>query len=834
MEATEDHALNLIFSSSPPTDVLGVIDAKGVKVEVKAPSLPPPTPAQIVRHTAIPDDALRGQMEPSITDPPKITSTHQHNTRSQPRPHPTLSTLHSPSGPTQLGIPDDNLPQPDPLYIPTDRPEVKLSDREIETEIGPHRETLPRSLRESKSSTPGSRMRIVRPDPDTLVVPDPHTYEIWYRNTTGRWEIRFIVKPSRIMITKDGKPTPVGLGLFTARSYSKGEMITYYDGQLISHKEASKRAKTPSGKSLIYVNKDQVVDGSCCSTGAQFANHTCRSKATAEALGSSRWDDLRGTHTLKATHRLDPDTEITWDYRSDYWKVTFDIETQSVPPHIIHPHPLIHPFNFTPHTTQNTLDGVIAYSTHQTDHGMIAYVEELHVSKHKRGSHLSVHLLCHILKLHPYITHLHFVTRHSAPQQAPARHIFFTLLDCEKGVPREQHVFDHELDEETYTYCRINRSQLLSHVRHPIDTHHLRVISAQPNRSSPREMTDIVTEMRISHLSPDGDNQDVDEILDAAEYFIVATSIPNLHTPATTTTIPAHPSNPTQPTDPEHECAPSPTSKRKQEALPPTRARTHDTPTSKRKAHANVQPPTHLHTNDTSTPTQPPPQIQRHQPTPPPEIRKRRAPFTHPSMRPTARPRSSTCNTPTPDTLQPIQHQPHHNDAPIVAPAVHLHPHIQPPTSPQANASSSHSHHTPSHPTPLHTSSYIPPHHICYTPFADAVPTLSTVPTLTASIVPNITSTLLDAYHAGENILPPGDTTLEIANLLEQATDAEIRSARTRVPRRRGTTILRATTPTTDKISKPSRRRNSQNPRQTRRCVDSFIRRNRRFDMDIT
>ena len=49
---------------------------------------------------------------------------------------------------------------------------------------------------------------------------------------------------------------------------------------------------------------------------------------------------------------------------------------------------------------------------------------------------------------------------------------------------------------------------------------------------------------------------------------------------------------------------------------PPTRTRTHDTPTSKRKAHANIQPPMHLHTNDIPTPLQPPPLTQRPQPTP--------------------------------------------------------------------------------------------------------------------------------------------------------------------------------------------------------------------------
>ena len=100
---------------------------------------------------------------------------------------------------------------------------------------------------------------------------------------------------------------------------------------------------------------------------------------------------------------------------------------------------------------------MIAYSTHQTDHGMIAYVDELHVSKHSRGSRLSIHLLCHILNLHPHITHLHFVTRHSAPQQASARYIFFTLLDCEKGVPPEYRILDHDIND-AYIYCRISRT----------------------------------------------------------------------------------------------------------------------------------------------------------------------------------------------------------------------------------------------------------------------------------------------------------------------------------------------------------------------------------------
>ena len=101
-------------------------------------------------------------------------------------------------------------------------------------------------------------------------------------------------------------------------------------------------------------------------------------------------------------------------------------------------------------------------------------------------------------------------------------------------------------------------------------------------------------------------------------------------------------------------------------------------------------------------------------------------------------------------------------------------------------------------------------------------------------MIPNVAEALLDAYHNGDDVLPPDADTLDILNTLEQATDTDIRRARSRVPRR--STPYARPTPTTQRTnsSQPSRRHQSINPSQTRRSIDAYNGRNNRFDASIT
>ena len=126
-------------------------------------------------------------------------------------------------------------------------------------------------------------------------------------------------------------------------------------------------------------------------------------------------------------------------------------------------------------------------------------------------------------------------------------------------------------------------------------------------------------------------------------------------------------------------------------------------------------------------------------------------------------------------------------------------------------------------------STYIPPQHVTYSPTVDVTLFDLDLPsTVDATILPNAASAIIDAYRTGRNVLPPGDTTvIDIINTLERATDQAIRRARTRVPRYTPYTSR----PCTDE---PAKRHSINRPHNTRRAIDAYIRRNRRFDSDIT
>ena len=105
------------------------------------------------------------------------------------------------------------------------------------------------------------------------------------------------MKPSRITITDHttGLQTPVGLGLFTLKTYEKYEPVTYYDGQLITHDLASEMTSTPGGKSaLLHVTNETVCNGAYCRTGDQFANDNRGRVNTIVTKGATKRAGKRG------------------------------------------------------------------------------------------------------------------------------------------------------------------------------------------------------------------------------------------------------------------------------------------------------------------------------------------------------------------------------------------------------------------------------------------------------------------------------------------------------------------------------------------------------------
>ncbi|GJL54000.1 MAG: SET domain-containing protein-lysine N-methyltransferase [Nitrospirales bacterium] len=73
------------------------------------------------------------------------------------------------------------------------------------------------------------------------------------------------VKPSRI----DGH------GLFAAEPLAARKKIGEFEGELISQREARRRAKTQRHIAIVEVNNGKAIDASKQQAGFRFINHSC-------------------------------------------------------------------------------------------------------------------------------------------------------------------------------------------------------------------------------------------------------------------------------------------------------------------------------------------------------------------------------------------------------------------------------------------------------------------------------------------------------------------------------------------------------------------------------
>jgi uncharacterized protein len=109
-------------------------------------------------------------------------------------------------------------------------------------------------------------------------------------------------KPFRV------KRSETGLGLFATDVIEKGTFIIDYVGPRISSEEVFSRR---SARYLFEINSRWTIDGSPRWNTARYINHSCRPNA--EALVS------RGRIRIKATKRIKPDDEITYNYGKNYF-----------------------------------------------------------------------------------------------------------------------------------------------------------------------------------------------------------------------------------------------------------------------------------------------------------------------------------------------------------------------------------------------------------------------------------------------------------------------------------------------------------------------------------
>ncbi|MGE3148500.1 MAG: SET domain-containing protein [Pseudorhodoplanes sp.] len=102
-----------------------------------------------------------------------------------------------------------------------------------------------------------------------------------------------------------------GLGLFATREIPKGEIIVYYKGRIIPDKLARELENDTSNRYLYEINSRWTIDGSSRRNLGRYANHSCRPNAES---------DIRKHKVfIRATKKIAPGDEITYDYGRDYF-----------------------------------------------------------------------------------------------------------------------------------------------------------------------------------------------------------------------------------------------------------------------------------------------------------------------------------------------------------------------------------------------------------------------------------------------------------------------------------------------------------------------------------
>lgn len=103
------------------------------------------------------------------------------------------------------------------------------------------------------------------------------------------------------------KRTACGLGLFTLEPVAADKRIIEYIGPILTAEEANKK----SGKYLMTIDEEYLIDGSPRSNLARYINHSCEPNAKAFRTGVRVW--------LWSIRNIEAGEEITYDYGKKYF-----------------------------------------------------------------------------------------------------------------------------------------------------------------------------------------------------------------------------------------------------------------------------------------------------------------------------------------------------------------------------------------------------------------------------------------------------------------------------------------------------------------------------------
>jgi len=98
-----------------------------------------------------------------------------------------------------------------------------------------------------------------------------------------------------------------GLGLFATATIKRGTRIIRYVGRKMKNADADKLYT----KYVFELNSRYSIDGKSRRNIARYINHSCKPNSTI--------DIARGKIFIKSIRRIEPGTEITYNYGRGYW-----------------------------------------------------------------------------------------------------------------------------------------------------------------------------------------------------------------------------------------------------------------------------------------------------------------------------------------------------------------------------------------------------------------------------------------------------------------------------------------------------------------------------------
>lgn len=111
-----------------------------------------------------------------------------------------------------------------------------------------------------------------------------------------------------------------GMGLFTAITIYKGEIISYFKGELLSNEEANSRASLGHNKYFMVMPNGSILDCMQTDCFAKFANDASGLMGSNFKNNAKIVLDEKQQVCLQATRKLKPLEEIFCSYGKRYWE----------------------------------------------------------------------------------------------------------------------------------------------------------------------------------------------------------------------------------------------------------------------------------------------------------------------------------------------------------------------------------------------------------------------------------------------------------------------------------------------------------------------------------